>query len=43
MADSLKTKLAPFTVTKGKDFKLKDHPTDPQALEALEEGDPEAA
>ena len=27
MSDSLKTKLAPFVVTKGKDFKLKDHPT----------------
>jgi len=27
MADSLKAKLAPFTVTKGKDFKLKNHPT----------------
>ncbi len=27
MANSLKTKLAPFTVTGGKDFKLKDHPT----------------
>ncbi|MFO7695237.1 MAG: polyphosphate kinase 2 family protein [Vicinamibacterales bacterium] len=27
MADSLKSKLAPFTVTKGKDFRLKDHPT----------------
>ena len=27
MADNLKTKLAPFIVTKGKDFKLKDHPT----------------
>jgi len=27
MADSLKKRLAPFTVTKGKDFKLKDHPT----------------
>jgi PPK2 family polyphosphate:nucleotide phosphotransferase len=28
MANSLKTNLAPFTVTKGKDFKLKNHPTD---------------
>jgi PPK2 family polyphosphate:nucleotide phosphotransferase len=28
MADDLKTKLAPFTITKGKDFKLKDHPAD---------------
>jgi PPK2 family polyphosphate:nucleotide phosphotransferase len=28
MANSLKTNLAPFTVTKGKDFKLKSHPTD---------------
>jgi len=27
MANNLKTKLAPFIVTKGKDFKLKDHPT----------------
>jgi len=27
MADNLKTKLAPFIVAKGKDFKLKDHPT----------------
>ena len=27
MADSLKAKLAPFIVTKGKDFKLKDHPS----------------
>jgi len=28
MSNSLKTNLAPFTVTKGKDFKLKNHPTD---------------
>ena len=28
MADSLKSRLAPFTITKGKDFKLKAHPTD---------------
>jgi PPK2 family polyphosphate:nucleotide phosphotransferase len=28
MAEDLKTKLTPFTVTTGKDFKLKDHPTD---------------
>jgi len=27
MANSLKTKLAPFTITRGKDFKLKNHPT----------------
>jgi len=27
MSDSLKTKLAPFTVRRGKDFRLKDHPT----------------
>jgi len=27
MADNLKDKLAPFMVTRGKDFKLKDHPT----------------
>jgi PPK2 family polyphosphate:nucleotide phosphotransferase len=27
MADDLKSRLAPFIVTKGKDFKLKDHPT----------------
>ena len=27
MADNLKSRLAPFIVTKGKDFKLKDHPT----------------
>jgi PPK2 family polyphosphate:nucleotide phosphotransferase len=27
MAENLKARLAPFIVTKGKDFKLKDHPT----------------
>jgi PPK2 family polyphosphate:nucleotide phosphotransferase len=27
MAENLKSRLAPFIVTKGKDFKLKDHPT----------------
>jgi PPK2 family polyphosphate:nucleotide phosphotransferase len=27
MSESLKSRLAPFTVTKGRDFKLKDHPT----------------
>jgi len=34
MSDSLKTRLAPFTVTKGKDFKLKDHPTDNKRWDA---------
>jgi polyphosphate kinase 2 (PPK2 family) len=28
MSDSLKARLEPFTVTKGKDFKLKNHPSD---------------
>jgi PPK2 family polyphosphate:nucleotide phosphotransferase len=27
MADNLRSKLAPFVITKGRDFKLKDHPT----------------
>jgi PPK2 family polyphosphate:nucleotide phosphotransferase len=34
MAESLKARLAPFTITKGRDFRLKDHPTEAKAWKA---------